>query len=367
MQTQPHEISGFRLSPQQQQLLSLEEPVGATQALVFLRAPWAEADLRRALETVVGRHEILRTTFVRSAGMRIPQQAIQEDLPPSVTALAVADDDALQEALAGEAAALDLERGPVLRAALVDVSDGRHALVLTAPAACLDAHSVVLLLAEIQRAHAGGTALGEEPLQHADYAEWRHQLLTGGEDRPQGARLFWSEGWSGRPPTLLFGKPVGGEAAALRRFRLAFAGELVAAVRAAAEASRVSEALFLEACWHALVARLSGESELTLAGVEPGRSQPDLEGAIGPYAQHVPIRSRHDEKTTFAEVLDQVRRSRSDAVRWQEYATAGELSAFAAGVAIGFGYADAALEGSLFAGGGLAELSTPLDPLALEL
>ena len=68
--------------------------------------------------------------------------------------------------------------------------------------------------------------------------------------------------------------------------------EEVAALGAAAESSGVTEALFLEACLHALVARLSGETEPVLSGLADGRLQPDLAGALGPYAQFVPIRSR---------------------------------------------------------------------------
>ncbi len=60
------------------------------------------------------------------------QQAIHEALPPLVSA-AASSGSGLKAAIDDEAAALDLELGPVLRAALVPAADGRLALLLTAP------------------------------------------------------------------------------------------------------------------------------------------------------------------------------------------------------------------------------------------
>ena len=278
--------------------------------------------------------------------MRVRQQAIHGDLPAVVTGAAPPDAAALEQLRADEASSIDFERGPVLRAVLVKLPDGGDSLLLTASAATLDRESVDFLLAELGRAREGVTEAGD-PLQYADYAEWRNGLLTG-EEVPQASRAFWSEDARPPTPTLLLGRSSGGDPAALRAVPLVFDGPFVAAVRAAAALSRVGEDCFLEACWHALVARLSGEAELTLAGREHGRTQPDLDGATGPYAQVVPIRSRFDDNTTFAEILDQVSRSRAEAARWQDYASAADLAAFGAQVRIGFSYLRTQAPGPLF-------------------
>ena len=366
MQTQPPEISNFRLSPQQEQLLSLHEAPALTQSAVVLREPLAAADVSRLLETLVARHEILRTTFLQPAGMRMRQQAIHEALPPLVSE-AASSGSPLEAALNDEAAALDLALGPVLRAALVPGADGRLALLLTAPAACLDAQSMVLLLAEIAQLHGGDDTLPESPLQYADYAEWRNQLLAGEEPSPEAARAFWARASTqGRPPTLLFARSSGPEATLPRKLALPLAHAHGETVRAGAALAGVNEDIFLEACWHALVARLVETRDLVLTRLEDGRSQPDLAGAIGPYAQYVPVGTHYDENTTFAEVIDQVRRSRSEAARWQDHGSAGDLAELAATAAIGFAFTDVALDSELYASSDFESL-TRHGALALEL
>ena len=362
MSNRTQDIPRFFLAPQQERLFSLPEGIPATQVVAFLADGVSEPELRTALEQLVSMHEILRTTFVRVAGMRVPQQLIHDELPVAWTSSAAGGDHSLESVLHGEKAALDLEAGPILRAVVSTDQGSARALVLTAPAACLDGGSMVMLLRELGRlVREADTA--EEPLQHADYAEWRRQLLDDPGPEADGALSWWRQQPAPSAPRLLFGRPSGGGMPS-ESLRFALRNETVVALRAAADSSRATEALFLETCAHALVARLSGDIELGLAGLVDGRSQPDLAGALGPYGQLVPIRSQVEPDTTFAELLDQVRRARADATRWQDYASSEQL-ALSTRAGIGFAYHELTLEDDLYPQG-LAKLSTCVGPLAIE-
>ena len=74
---------GFRLSPQQRQIwISQQASPGQPFRVVasfLVNAKFDRDRIRRALTTVVDRHEILRTTFVRPAGVKIPFQVISEE------------------------------------------------------------------------------------------------------------------------------------------------------------------------------------------------------------------------------------------------------------------------------------------------
>jgi amino acid adenylation domain-containing protein len=337
---QTQDIPSFLLAPQQEQAFAGGD-TALTEAVFRLPEGVGEDELRGALARLVERHEILRTTFVRLPGLRVPQQVVHDDLAPTW----------------GEGE-LDLERGPILRAS---VQDGK--LTLAAPAACLDAQSMAFLLREL-----AGAAGDDEPLQYADYAEWRRGLR---EDDPAGAEA--AAAWWERDPAPLERPLFFGRAAERSAARDAYGFSLGddGAVRSAAESSRATPAVFLEACLHALVARVTGEHDLALAGLADGRAQPDLAGAVGPYAQHVPIRSRVDEQTTFAELVDQVGRARADAARWQDFATAEQLAA-AARAAVAFAHVELGLGGieRLTSGAATAlELTVHDGPegLALEL
>ena len=310
------------------------------QCAALLDAPSPEG-LRAALTDAVKRHEVLRTTFVRPVGVRDRQQVIHDVLD---AAWRVEAADA--EALAGDPERLsallsrereqgfDVERGPLLRALLI-VPDGggRGLLVLTAHAACADTRSLLLLLDLL----VGDAHASDEPIQYADYAEWRHEFIHGDDADASDGRAWWQAGAAELPslPRLPSGSLEPPTRSATVAVPVALSPE---SLRAAAEAQRVPPDVFLEACWHATLARLTGESELVLASWLEGRDQPDLDSAIGPYAQPVPIRSRVDEGTSFAEVLDQVRRGRSEAANRQDYSSAGDHLALTEAAGIGFAH-----------------------------
>ena len=74
------QIEGYRLSPQQQHLWLLQQGGAAylSQCAVRLAGKLNRELLREALYRVVNRHEILRTTFQRPPGIKLPVQAIGE-------------------------------------------------------------------------------------------------------------------------------------------------------------------------------------------------------------------------------------------------------------------------------------------------
>lgn len=363
MSSQPQNTPAYSLSPQQELLFLLPDEVAATQAAIVVADSVSEPELRSALQELVSAHEILRTTFARVPGMRMPQQVIHDNpgLAWSTSALLrnVDGESELDSLLRAEARALDPERGPILRAALVATSTAERLLVVTTAAACLDAQSMRLLLGEIGPL-CRGAAVSADPLQYADYAEWRRQLLEQDSSDVEAAATWWRDSeWPAL--TLLFGRQGRGTASPAR---LRLHEEKPASYAAAVESLRTTDALFLEATVHTLVARLSGERELVLAGLLDGRTSEELAQALGAYAQLIPIRSRIDRDTTFAELVDQLRRARGQAARWQDFASSQQL-AFSCG-GVGFSFHANGVEDDLYPARSLERLSTRSGPLALE-
>jgi amino acid adenylation domain-containing protein len=334
------ETVGFRLSPQQQRVLEVDDLQFVVQCAAVLVGPVKEADLRGALQAAVARHEILRTTFPLAAGMRGRSQAIHETLAPGWSSKPDAEGDVCASAsnlIAEEARrGFGLQRGPLVRALLLAPSREHSLLILTAHAACADAASLLVILDEISQSYGGGGE-GDEPIQYADYAEWRHELSTGEDDQSTDGKVFWRRDSQDRPvPQSLLFATAGARSGLTAPVSIALPAGEIARVRDAAATAGVPVALFLEACWHALMARMTGADELVIAGWCDGRAQPDLERAVGPYAQPVPIRSRFQAGTTFAEILDQVGRARAQATTCQDLASAVDLGALRAQAACDF-------------------------------
>lgn len=332
-------MSDFRLSPQQAFLLGRGPAAGVSQLVLELGEGFASDELRARLQALVERHETLRTTFVTPSGARAPvAQTVHDRLEPGWEAVSggedlLADREALESALAREAEGLDPRHGPSIRAQLVEPSDGRRLLLLSALAASADPRSLVLLGRELLAAVAGQPAA--EPIQYADYAEWRHELLAGGDpDAARGSSFWDSATEETQSATLLFGTR------AARRGTRATASvqiDLDRRHRELLDQAAAGAELFLDAAWHALLARLTGAGELLTAELLDGRSQPDLEDAIGPYEQVVAIRLSIGIGTRFVELVDHLARVRADARRWLDYAVEADLSRLADGAVAGFG------------------------------
>jgi amino acid adenylation domain-containing protein len=345
MQETKTETVGFRLSPQQQQLLACGASGGA-QCAAVLDGPVDLSRLGEALDGVVARHEILRTTFVRPAGMRTSHQVIGAESVPAWSleeeprVVGLIDGGALEQLMTREAGyEFDLERGPLVRALLAGAGEESALLLLTAFAPCADATSMLLLLGELCESYRA-TEIFDEPVQYADYAEWRHELVTGAESDAKVGLAFWREDaadWP-VPPRILFALQTASDGARRAAAPLDLRRVGLDELRRAAVAAGVSVAVFLEAAWHTLLARVSGAPDLLVAGWADGRVQPELAQAIGAYEQPVPIRSRFQEATTFAEILDQVRRSRALATRFQDCGGAEDLAAVAAQAAAGWAF-----------------------------
>src|SRR3982751_2643928 len=122
---------GFRLSPQQRQIwISQQAFPGQPFRVVGAFSVVGDIDsdrLHQALRVVAGRYEILRTTFARPAGIRIPFQVVSEDASFfwQRVDLKTSNESEQRERITALFSAeckqsLTLDDGPVLRCQLVE-------------------------------------------------------------------------------------------------------------------------------------------------------------------------------------------------------------------------------------------------------
>jgi amino acid adenylation domain-containing protein len=103
---------------------------------------------------------------------------------------------------------------------------------------------------------------------------------------------------------------------------LPLASDLVAGAAALAEAEGTSTASVLRACWTALIARLTGETAITVGEVDPGRRQEGLAGALGLFEAPFPGTHRAGAGLSFREALRLVDASLEESLPWRDYAAA---------------------------------------------
>ncbi|MCP8466331.1 non-ribosomal peptide synthase/polyketide synthase [Pseudomonas sp. ZM23] len=277
-----------------------------------LRGPLDEAALRRAFDTLVARHETLRTTFGEVDG-----QAFQRIQPAQALDLARVDLSAESDA---EAAArqlaeteaqrpFDLRNGPLLRLILLKLADADHVLLLTMHHIVSDGWSIRVLVDEFSRLY-GAFAVGEElelpklPVQYADYAQWQRELLAGDEGQRQ---LSWWTGLLGNATPVLE-LAADRPRPAVQSYRGGSLGFSLDAglgrrLKRLAREQDVTLFMLLLAAYAVLMQRYSGQRDLRIAVPIANRQQLETEGLIGFFVntQVMPCRVADDE--SFAALL----------------------------------------------------------------
>jgi amino acid adenylation domain-containing protein/non-ribosomal peptide synthase protein (TIGR01720 family) len=307
----------FPLSFAQQRVWFLEqfEPGTAQHNMPTVLTLDGELDLpalQRTLDTLVTRHESLRTTLVQRDGQAM--QLIGAPYRVAITQADLTDEDPDQrDAIAREVIAddvrrgFDLETGPLWRVTLITLGPGRALLLLNIHHAIGDGWSTGILLRELFTLYGSPQASLDAPqVQYADYAVWQRGWLSG----PRLTELtdWWCRQLGGTPPLNLPTDrprpPVRGHGGALESVLLPEAD-----ARALAEFSDrhgVTLYVTLLAGLEVLLARYAGQHDFAVGTVLAGRDRPELDGVVGFLANTVALRSDIEPGQTFAALASRV-------------------------------------------------------------
>ena len=193
-------LAGFRLSPQQEHLVASAGDAGfpISACLYECTGPISAQTLGRALETLVARHEILRTVFRKPRELKVPLQIILDSDTPAfstedLASLSAAEQHAeLRRQFAAFAqTTTKAGDGPVVSCKLFQLAENKQALLLSAPSMNVDAVSFQVLAVELQQV-LSEQALSEDMIQYVDVTEWQHDLLGASEDAATAAKAFWA-------------------------------------------------------------------------------------------------------------------------------------------------------------------------------
>ncbi|MFP2960203.1 amino acid adenylation domain-containing protein [Myxococcus sp. 1LA] len=276
------------------------------------------AALAQSFDALVRRHESLRTTFRTEDGS--PVQVIDSQGHARLDVMDLrAMPDAHREAeamrLAQEAAQrpFDLEHGPLLRTALLKLSDEDHVLVLVMHHIVSDGWSMGLLVRELTELYGAcsqsqPSPLPELPLQYADYAVWQREWLQG--DVLEAQLGYWKQRLEGAPRLLEL--PTDRPRPAVQSLEGAYAPftlglELSDAVQALARREGATPFMVLLAAFQAVLARYSGQDDISVGSPIAGRTRAETEGLIGFFVNTLVLRTRLDGNPSFRDLLARVR------------------------------------------------------------
>src|SRR5579862_2276623 len=180
-------LAGFEISPQQRRIWLFHRTVSTLHANITLEIQGAlnVNALKRSIERVVAKHEILRTNFRRVPGIVVPVQVVHEVLPYKWHEVNLAglgpeaQADRVRTFMDEESGApFSYEQGSLLRVTLLRLEADRNLLSLSLPSLCADSASLRILVREIAAFYSGNEdADPGDPLQYADLSDWQNGLL----------------------------------------------------------------------------------------------------------------------------------------------------------------------------------------------
>ncbi|WP_084610648.1 hybrid non-ribosomal peptide synthetase/type I polyketide synthase [Archangium violaceum] len=286
------------------------------------------APLEAALNEVMRRHEVLRTTYVLADDGA--HQEIASEMPlvlehrEAVGASArEREEDAFRLARAEALRPFDLSRGPVIRAVLIRVGEREHILQLTLHHVASDAWSSGVLYRELgvlYEAFLAGSPspLPAMPVQYADYAVWQRNWLSGQAMESQLG--YWKKQLAGVPPLELptdRPRPANRTSAgALHHFVLP--RELSEPLLSLGRREGSTPFMVMMALYQALLHRYSGQEDFAVGSPLAGRNRPEVEGLIGCFINTLAFRAPLAGAPSFRQLLGRVRHQALEAYAHQD-------------------------------------------------
>jgi len=284
----------------------------------------------KALETVVKRHEILRTVFCLvdgqpkqkiltydEVGFRVPFYDLRADAAAKET---------VQKLKAAETShGFDLEQGPLIRASLIQLADDGYEFLLTTHHVISDEHSLEVITKEmfaLYDAFLKGTDhdLPALKIHYKDYAAWHNAWLNG--EQVNEAKQYWLNQFSGEIPVLRldtdFARPL---VKTYNSDRLWFAlgPETSASLKGLKKKYGTTSFITLLSLIKTWLYKASGQEDIVVGVPVTGREHPDLEDQIGFYVNSLALRSTFRRSDTFEDLLLKVKSTTTDAFEHKAY------------------------------------------------
>src|SRR5947208_1599369 len=279
------------------------------------------AALKNALNTVVARHEALRTTFGIVDGS--PKQVVANHLVLDMSIIDLIEvpqpdrDAEAQRLLRDEAGRpFDLSQGSLIRSVLLRLGEREHILLVTTHHIVTDGWSVGIFqreLSALYQALVDGqpSPLPQLPIQYTEYSIWQREWFEG--DVYQSQLAYWKKQFATLPPVLeLSADHPRPSIQAYRAFRgaqhtISLSKQLTHDLKQLCRKENVTLFMTLMAAFQVLLHRYTGEEDIVVGTPIAGRQIPETEDLIGLFINTLAMRISVSGELTLQDLLNRVK------------------------------------------------------------
>jgi len=333
-----NESYDYAVSSSQRRLWVLSKFEGASEAynipqVVRLEGSLNEQAFSKAYQTLLTRHEVLRTIFTED-GEGNPRQRI---LPVTHQHFTIQQEDyshqtkeereaSIKEYLSEEVSkGFSLAEGSLIRCTLLKETENSYIWVLVMHHIVSDGWSMGVLhreWSELYNAELENRAANLQPLsiQYKDYAAWHNAQLQSEEINLH--KNYWLEQFKGELPVLELPSDKS------RPNVMTYNGssiykeldkKLTDQLKTFSQAQGGTLFMTLQTALNILLHKYTGQEDIVIGSPIAGREHPDLEGQIGFYLGALPIRTTFSKEDTVSELYKKVKQNTLGAYNHQVY------------------------------------------------
>ena len=309
----------YRLEP--------ENPFYNIAVALRIDGPLAVEALAGAIEAVIRRHEILRTTYDELDGRLV--QRIHDVTPVALPVIGLfhideVDGEIERRAREETRRPFDLSAGPMIRATVLACGQSRHVLLLTLHHIAADGWSMGVLVRELTASYVaicGGkdAALPSLTVQYADFAVWQRREINGQVYAQQSG--YWKEKLADYPAELTL--PTDRLRPRAQSFRggsvrFTIDAETSQALNQLARDCSATLFMVLLTALGILLSRHAGQTDLVIGTPIANRWRPELEPLIGFFVNTLALRLDLSGDPGLHQLLARVRQLTLDAYANQD-------------------------------------------------
>jgi amino acid adenylation domain-containing protein len=285
--------------------------------------------LEKSINSIVERHESLRTTFeldgevpvqIWHPHLEIPLEYVDlEHLPESER-----EEEMRRLATAETKRPFDITQLPLLRAKLIRMHELDHVLVCVVHHIVWDRWSASLFQEELVEFYAHYTIgktpkLREQQIQYADYAEWQRGWVL--EEVIPKQVPYWREHLANS--SLVLDLPTDKPRPPVQSFKGArypfkFSVELTKKLKEMFVKEAVTANIFMLAAYKLLLHRYAQQEDIIVGITFSNRNRVELEAVIGYFLTMLPLRTQVSGDITFRELLRRVKETSVGAYKNQD-------------------------------------------------
>jgi len=278
----------------------------------------------KALDAMIQRHEILRTSFELVNGE--PVQRINDAVNFELNHFAVLDGEV--PAIDSFIRPFDLSQAPLLRVVLIEqkpgntgpeIQNGQSVLIMDMHHIISDGTSAGVFFDELMFLYEN-RSISKPRLHYKDFSQWQNSSAMREVINLQ--ELYWLEEFSGEIPVLQiipdFPRPP------IQQFdgntlNFQIDEQKTRGLNELAQSHKATLFIVLLALYNIVLAKLSGQEDIVIGTPIAARRHVDLERLLGMFVNTLPLRNFPLGEETFSEFLNTVKEKTLQALANQEY------------------------------------------------